>query len=76
MRSSQNSTSETVWKFEMGGESGLRKWLRRVQGSPIGRFLAPKKCAREAFRYFPNSFSTTFMNKGKGEGLGFQTQAR
>ena len=49
---------ETVWKFEMGAESGLRKQLRGIQGSPIGRLLAPKKCARETFRYFPNSFGS------------------
>jgi hypothetical protein len=56
---------ETVWIFGMYPESGLRKRPRGVQGVPIGRLLAPKKCARDAFSYFPSSFwklnSPTFV---------------
>jgi hypothetical protein len=58
-RSSQNLPSETVWKFEMGPESGLRKRPEGIEGVPIGRLLPPKKRARDAFSYFPNSFSET-----------------
>jgi hypothetical protein len=49
---------ETVWKFGIGPESGLREQPRGVEGVPIGRLLPPKKCGRDAFSYFPNSFST------------------
>jgi hypothetical protein len=63
----------------MGAESGLRKRLRGVQRSPIGRLVAPMKCAREALRYFPNSFSGTFVNKDekdrKRRGIVAQTPA-
>src|SRR5918999_5599291 len=53
---SENTPSETAWKLGMGAESGLRKRLRGVQRSAIGPLVAPKKCAREAFRYFPRGF--------------------
>jgi hypothetical protein len=57
LRNYQTVSLETVWKFGMGPESGLRKWPRGVEGVPIGRLLAPKKGGRDAFSYFPNSFS-------------------
>src|SRR5215207_1732683 len=57
---SQNSPSETVWKFGMGPKSGLRKRPKGVEGVSIGRLLVPKKRSRDAFSYFPNSFSTHF----------------
>src|SRR5215204_5389658 len=58
LRTSQNTLSETVWKIGMGPERGVPKANERVETVPIGRFLAPKKHGREAFGYFPNSFST------------------
>src|SRR5215212_4005485 len=48
---------ETVWKIGRGCGSGFRKQPRGVEGAPIGRFLPPNKPGREAFGYFPNSFS-------------------
>ena len=33
---------ETVWKFGMGPERGLRKRPGWVEGVPIGRLLPPK----------------------------------
>src|SRR5215211_6673909 len=44
----------------MGPERRIPKANERVETVPIGRFLAPKKHGREAFGYFPNSFSTHF----------------
>ena len=67
-RTSQNFTSETVWKIGLGPESRLGKLPNGVEGRSIGLLLAPKKHAREALRYFPNSFSTWLMNKGKEKG--------
>jgi hypothetical protein len=58
MRTSENNPSETVWKFGMGPKSGLRKCPKGVEGVYIGRLLPPRKCRRNAFSYFPNSFST------------------
>ena len=43
----------------MGPKSGLRKPPKGVEGVSIGRLLAQKKRSRDAFSYFPNSFSTT-----------------
>jgi hypothetical protein len=37
---------------------GVPKALKRAKEAAIGRFLPPKKRAREALGYFPNSFST------------------
>jgi hypothetical protein len=60
---------ETVWKIGMGPERGVPKANERVETVPIGRFLAPKKHGREAFGYFPNSFSRYLgENKGKKQG--------
>jgi hypothetical protein len=56
----------------MGPESELRKRPRGVEGVPIGHFLGGKKHGRDAFGYFPNSFSKTFVNKGKkSKGRGY-----
>jgi hypothetical protein len=41
----------------MGPKSGLRKRPKGVEGVSIGRLLVPKKRSRDAFGYFPNSFS-------------------
>jgi hypothetical protein len=49
---------ETVWKFGMGPESGLQERSEGIEGVPIGRLLPPKERGRDAFSYFPNSFST------------------
>jgi hypothetical protein len=40
----------------MGSEIGVPEAAKRGRKSPIGRFLPPKKHAREAYGYFPNSF--------------------
>jgi transposase len=37
---------------------GVPKAARRGEEESIGRLLAPKKRGRQAFSYFPNSFST------------------
>jgi hypothetical protein len=47
---------ETVWKFGMDPERGLRERPGWVEGVPIGQRLLPRKCSRDAFGYFPNSF--------------------
>src|SRR5918994_7247307 len=52
---------ETVWKFGMGPERGLRKRPGWVEGVPIGRLLPPKKCSPDAFGYFPNSFGRRIL---------------
>src|SRR5918995_2644873 len=52
---------ETVWKFGMGPERGLRERPGWVEGVPISRLLLPKKCSRDAFSYFPNSFGKRFL---------------
>ena len=51
----------SAWAPNRGPESGQdgSKEFR------FGRLLAPEMCPRNAFSYFPNSFSTTFVNKGK-----------
>jgi hypothetical protein len=58
LRTSENTSSETVWKIGIGPESGLRKRPRVVEGVSISHPLPQKKHGREAFSYFPNSFST------------------
>jgi hypothetical protein len=56
----------------MGPDSGLRKRSTGLEGVPIGHFLGGKKHGRDAFGYFPNSFSKTFVNKGKkSKGRGY-----
>jgi hypothetical protein len=57
-RTSENTPSETVWKIAMGSEIGVPEAAKRAERAPIGRLLPPKKHAREAYSYFPNSFST------------------
>jgi hypothetical protein len=39
---------------------GFRKRSTGAKEADFGRFSAPKKVTREAFHYFPNSFSTHF----------------
>src|SRR5215218_5504814 len=55
-RTSENSTSETVWKSgigpEWGSESGQEEWKE----SPFGCILSPQRRAPDALGYFPNSF--------------------
>ncbi len=41
----------------MGPESGLQERSEGIEGVPIGRLLSPKERGRDAFSYFPNSFS-------------------
>jgi hypothetical protein len=60
MRSSQNSPSETVWKFGIGPEWSVRERPRGVQGVPIRSPLATTEARSDAFGYFPNRFSTHF----------------
>jgi|SRR5215208_4984184 len=57
---SENAPSQTVWKFGVDPELGLRKRPRGVEGVSIGRILPLKKGAPDAFSYFPNSFSKSF----------------
>jgi hypothetical protein len=56
IRTSQNLPSETVWKIEISHEMGSRRRSKGAKAAAIGRFLAPKKRARETLGYFPNSF--------------------
>ena len=44
----------------MGSEVGVPEAAKRAERVPSGRFLPPKKHARAACSYFPNSFSTKF----------------
>ena len=44
----------------VGPDIGVPKAAEGVERAPIGRFLPPKKRSREAFGYFPNSFSMHF----------------
>ena len=70
MPSSEYPLYETVWKVVMGSEPGVRKRRKEVDGVPIGCLLPPKKCARETFSYFPNSFSSiTRVNTGHQDPL-------
>jgi hypothetical protein len=39
---------------------GVPKALKRAKEAAIGRFLPPRRRAREALGYVPNSFSTHF----------------
>src|SRR5215212_8314444 len=41
---------------------GVPKAARRGEEESIGRLLAPKKRGRQAFSYFPNSFSRHFRD--------------
>src|ERR687898_547557 len=59
---------ETVWKFGMGPERGLRKRPGWVEGVPIGRLLPPKKCSPDTFGYFPNSFGRGFLGSTYSSG--------
>src|SRR5215212_1364022 len=67
-RTSEKAPSETVWKIGMGSEIGFRRPQRGAQRASIGRLLPPKQHAREAYGYFPNSFSTHSGELGREEG--------
>jgi len=51
------------WRFEIGMGSEFRMWPIGTEETPIGRFCPPIKSCRGTFGYFPNSFSSTLVNK-------------
>src|SRR4051794_35654728 len=55
-RTSQNTSSETVWKFGMGPESGLRKWPRGVERSPDRLPLGAKEGRSRRLQLFSKQF--------------------
>jgi hypothetical protein len=61
-RTSENASSETVWKIGISPEMGVPKALERAKEAAIGRFLPPQKCAREALGYFQTVSPRTRVN--------------
>src|SRR5215204_1764930 len=63
---SENSPSETVWKFGIGPESGLRERPRGSKESQFGRFLLPERRAETPSAIFQTVSPRTPVNRGKG----------
>ena len=62
-RTSQNSGYETVWKIELGPESGFRGLPIGDEGGSIGRFLPPKRKGETPSAIFQTVSPRTPVNR-------------
>jgi hypothetical protein len=73
IRTSQNTPSETVWKIRMGSALRSHESKKRGERHPYRRLVLPKAHDPSPSSYFPNSFSTSLVNKGQEEARHAQT---
>jgi hypothetical protein len=59
------SLLETVWKIRMGSALRSQESEKPGERHPYRRLVLPKARDPSPSSYFPNSFSTKFVNKGK-----------
>src|SRR5919107_5648400 len=60
LRTSENSPSETVWKFGIALSSGCHLWAKGCDKALFGRFQRSEEDDQNPFGHFPNSFSAYF----------------
>jgi hypothetical protein len=56
MWTSENASSETVWKIGVSPESRLRKLLNWVEGGRSSLLLPPKEVGSRSFELFSKQF--------------------